>query len=156
MPASTQFRTPSAERVWATICRSSRSASTTAARSVATGYWTVRGFAVGVNIPPVAIILMQSAPSFFWRRTATTTSSWVSASVPNMWQWPAVVVMGVPASRRRGPGTTPARMASRSGNTTSFRLPMSRRVVTPDSRAARAFAAARSTRRSGDSEVTRR
>ena len=86
MPASAQFRTPSAESVWATICMSRRSASRTAARRVAAGYWTVRGFAVGVNMPPVAIILMQSAPSFFCRRTAVTTSSTVSASVPNIQQ----------------------------------------------------------------------
>ncbi len=133
-----------------------RSASRTAAASVSTGYWTVRGFAVGVNIPPVAMILMQSAPSFFCRRTATTTWSSVSASVPNMWQWPAVVVIGVPASRSRGPGMMPARIASRSGKTTSFRLPRSRSVVTPLSRTWRRFAAARSSSRSAGSVVTSR
>ena len=61
----------------------------------------------------------------------------MSASVPNELQCPPVVVIGVPAARRRGPGIVPAASAFRNGNMTSFRLPRSLMVVTPDIKADR-------------------
>ena len=59
---------------------------------------------MGVNIPPVAIILMARAPSLTCRRMACTTSSFVSASVLKNQQWPAVIVIGVPVQISLGPG----------------------------------------------------
>ena len=90
----------------------------------------------GVNPPPVDIILIQSAPSLNWLRIAWTTSEAVSASVPNMLQCPPVVVIGVPVTRRRGPGMIPSSIACRTGKATWFLLPRSRIVVTPEVSAA--------------------
>ena len=81
--------------------------------------------------------LMQSAPSLNWVRMAVTTSSAESASVPNILQWPPVVVIGVPATTILGPGTMPFSTADLMGSMTSFLLPRSRMVVTPELRAAR-------------------
>ena len=122
---------PCADNVWATICTLSRSASYTAARRVSTSYCGIRGFAVGVNMPPVAIILMARAPSLTCRRIACTTCSLVSASVPKNQQWPEVMVIGVPAQISLGPGMAPDSMPFRMENETSLRAPISRTVVVP-------------------------
>jgi hypothetical protein len=63
IPASTQLIIPSAERVWATIVTPIRSASVTAALSILVLYCGLRGLDVFVNIPPVAIIFIDYAPS---------------------------------------------------------------------------------------------
>ena len=60
------------------------------------------------------------------------TSDEVSASLPNMWQCPPVVVIGVPAAISLGPGIMYLSIASFIGNTTSFLLPRSLMVVTPE------------------------
>ena len=118
-------------------------ASSTAAFKTLTEYCGFLGFAVGVNIPPVAIILMTFAPSFNCVRTACRTWSSVSASVPKNQQCPAVIVIGVPASNSRGPGTWPLSIISRTWKATSFREPRSRIVVTPASTAFRMLLVAR-------------
>ena len=81
------------------------------------------------------IIFIQSAPSLNCCLIALTTSSEVLASVPNMLQCPPVVVMGVPATRSLGPGIIPLVIPSLSGKTTSFLLPRSLMVVTPEASA---------------------
>ena len=53
-----------------------------------------------------------------------------------MLQCPPVVVMGVPAASSLGPGMMPFSMADLIGRITSFRLPRSRIVVTPELSAA--------------------
>ena len=57
----------------------------------------------GVIMPPVAMTLMKSAPASAIVRTASTTSSRLSARRPHQCRCPAVVVMGAPHTSRRGP-----------------------------------------------------
>lgn len=120
-----------------------RAASWTAMRIVDAGYWVLRGFAVGVNMPPVAMILIASAPCLTCARTAVATWSGVSASVPKNQQCPAVIVIGVPATSNLGPGMAPWWMAFLIGKATSLREPMSLIVVVPANTALRMAVTAR-------------
>ena len=68
-----------------------------------------------------------------------------------MLQCPPVVVMGVPATMRRGPGMMPSSIACLMGNATWLRAPKSRMVVTPDESAERTAPTARIRKTSSDS-----
>ena len=83
MPASTQARIPDAAWAWAATRRPALRASSIAARISASVSCDDPGSTPGVMTPPVAKILMTSAPILSCSRTALRTSSGPSASRPN-------------------------------------------------------------------------
>src|SRR6266850_5748626 len=114
MPPSRQLAMPSLPMAWAAVRRPALRASSMAARTSSAVSWAEFGSTPGVITPPVAKILMTSAPALSCSRTALRTSSGPSASRPIMFQpWPPVMQMPLPAHSTRGPAMRPPRMASR-------------------------------------------
>jgi hypothetical protein len=107
----------------------SRSASSLQAASSSAVYCGANGLVRGVRLPPVAKILMRSAPSLTWRRTARRISGAVSHWWLNQWQWPPVTVIGWPLvlpplsrpRRRLGPSSPQRTDPRRSRGVTNAR-----------------------------------
>ena len=89
--------------------------------------------------PPVAMILMKSAPSLTNLRTSCRTPSIPSASEPQYQKCPPVMVIGRPEMIMSGPSDKPLRIPFFRENATLFLAPFSRAVVTPASRNVLAF-----------------
>ena len=82
--------------------------------------------------PPVAIILMPSAPSTSIRwRIAERMPSIPSTSPLSQLQWPRFTVTGLPETMSRGPTAAPRLSASRIAKPVVLREPQSKAVVTP-------------------------
>ena len=114
MPPSRQLAIPSVPMAWAAVRRPAFRASSIAARTSSSVSWAEVGSTPTVMTPPVAKILMTSAPALSCSRTALRTSSGPSASRPIMFQpWPPVMHTPLPAHSTRGPAMRPCRMASR-------------------------------------------
>ncbi len=142
IPASTHAAIPPVAWAWAAMRRPAFFASSIAARISLGVSCGEPGSTPGVITPPVARILMTSAPALSCSRTALLTSSGPSASRPNRQPWPPVMQIPRPAARIRGPAITPARTASRTASAIVSRPPRSRAVVTPASTVCRARSAA--------------
>ncbi len=116
-------------------------ASSTPARISSSVNWAMAGTEPLVSTPPVAMNLMQSAPSLRCSRTALRTSHGPSASRPIHQPWPPVMQTTRPAATIVGPASLPALMASRRSMARRSVPPRSRIVVTPAASALRAFSA---------------
>ena len=140
IPASIASLIPVAAMAWAAVRRPALRASSMAARISSKVIWGEPGSTPGVITPPVAMILITSAPALSCSRTALRASSGPSASRPSQCPCPPVMHTGRPAARMRGPSMSPSWMARRTAISTYSRPPRSRTVVTP----ARAVSRARS------------
>ena len=69
---------------------------------------------VGVMAPPVAMILITSAPRSISVRTRSSSAASSSATPPRNQQWPIGIVSARPAARMCGPLACPAAIRSRS------------------------------------------
>ena len=146
MPARKAFLMPSVPIACAATRRPWRCASSIAAESSSGVNWAFPGTAPLVSTPPVAMSLMQSAPSHICSRTALRASQGESTARPIGQPWPPVMQSTAPEARIRGPGTRPSSIASRTSAAMWFELPTSRIVVTPALTDFRAFSTARRSR----------
>ena len=154
MPARSAFLIPSVPIACAATRRPWRWASEIADSSSSGSSWAFPGTAPLVSTPPVAITLMQSAPSNICSRTALRASYGLSTIRPANQPCPPVMQITLPAARMRGPGMRPAAIASRTSIATLPVQPTSRTDVTPACSVLRAFSTAWSTRWFGVSERT--
>src|SRR3989304_6190064 len=138
IPASMQLAIPWEPWAWAATRRPAFVASSMAARTSSSVSWADPGSTPGVITPPVAKILMTSAPALSCSLTARRTSSGPPPPRPTPQPWPPVMQMPRRAARIRGPGTTPSPTARRTANSAYSRPPRSRTVVTPASTVSRA------------------
>ena len=146
---------PSAPCACAATCVPTSAASSTAARISSSLNSGAPGVVPSVSTAPVAMTLMKSAPPLRMRRTRVRTSSALfatpnrrsigtaastSGASPVTSPPPPETVTNAPAHIMRGPGVSPASIASRSAQSTNARnVPTSRTVVNPASTVARAL-----------------
>src|SRR3990172_3129194 len=115
IPASMQLAIPWEPWAWAATRRPALVAPSMAARPPSSVSWPDPGSTPGVITPPVAKILMTSAPALSCSLTARRTSSGPSASRPNHQPWPPGLQIPRPPSSRTV--VTPASTVSRARTT---------------------------------------
>ena len=103
IPASTALEIPRWRGSGRATCRPpSRPRLSDYGGKLSTVYCGARGLVPGVIPPPVAITLMKSTPALQRRRVALVTSWTPSASRPQKFRWPPVVVIGMAEARSAG------------------------------------------------------